>query len=551
MGPSGAGKTTLLRLLRGDIGANKGSLFVNGHKKRSLSALRRDIGFVPQTEHGVDYSVDWFQLLIVNALLRLPRAQANWTTARREANVAAAELDLESYKNRTADQLSGGQRKRVSIAMEMVIRPQMLILDEPLSGLDSSAAFDCMNRLHYIAHRRRSTVVVTVHQPSARVFALIDDLILLDQGRAVYWGPKDQVFDFINFNKHPSNEQTDENTNNNNNNNNNDDAKNSSPLINDADQLLDFVSVHGRQLSEKWSKHCIKQNKDDSDNDDYRHSPFLPFQFVVQTIRRLISLQRHSITTTLLTYAVVGSFLGLAFFEPKYVLPVPSSLTARCPNAVGDMTNGSLWNRPCADDWPSVEKQGLFCQYACMLLGTLTAAMGVFSFDAPVSRVLRRERQSGMSTLASLLAVDLTDALLLLPYCFAFTSFYFLVASPFGHFSDYFQLNFFYMYCMLGLGYLMASVLPTRAAAVVSALFALLAGIASGMVFQKAPVFSFYFSQGLFNAEIWFVIANAGSDIDYVHQYASAVYGYNVLSDIFDDSIVYIIYYALGFRFIA
>lgn len=186
-----------------------------------------------------------------------------------------------------------------------------------------------------------------------------------------------------------------------------------------------------------------------------------------------------------------------------------------------------------------------------MLLGTLTAAMGVFSFDAPVSRVLRRERQSGMSTLASLLAVDLTDALLLLPYCFAFTSFYFLVASPFGHFGDYFQLNFFYMYCMLGLGYLMASVLPTRAAAVVSALFALLAGIASGMVFQEAPVFSFYFSQGLFNAEIWFVIANAGSDIDYVHQYASEVYGYNVLSDIFDDSIVYIIYYALGFRFIA
>jgi len=102
------------------------------------------------------------------------------------------ELGLQDCSDRVignwhARGVSGGERKRVSIALEILTRPQILFLDEPTSGLDSASAFFVIQALRNIARDGR-TVISSVHQPSSEVFALFDDLFLLSSGESVYFG---------------------------------------------------------------------------------------------------------------------------------------------------------------------------------------------------------------------------------------------------------------------------------------------------------------------------------------------------------------------------
>ncbi|KAG7991643.1 hypothetical protein I3843_02G087200 [Carya illinoinensis] len=86
--------------------------------------------------------------------------------------------------------ISGGEKKRLSIALEILTRPRLLFLDEPTSGLDSASAFFVVQTLRTIARDGR-TVISSIHQPSSEVFALFDDLFLLSTGETVFWGSKD------------------------------------------------------------------------------------------------------------------------------------------------------------------------------------------------------------------------------------------------------------------------------------------------------------------------------------------------------------------------
>jgi ABC-type multidrug transport system ATPase subunit len=83
--------------------------------------------------------------------------------------------------------ISGGEKKRLSIAIEILTRPHLLFLDEPTSGLDSASAFFVIQTLRNIARDGR-TIISSIHQPSSEVFALFDDLFLLSGGETVYFG---------------------------------------------------------------------------------------------------------------------------------------------------------------------------------------------------------------------------------------------------------------------------------------------------------------------------------------------------------------------------
>lgn len=83
--------------------------------------------------------------------------------------------------------VSGGEKKRVSIALEILTRPNLLFLDEPTSGLDSASAFFVIQTLRNVSRDGR-TVVSSIHQPSSEVFALFDDLFLLSGGESIYFG---------------------------------------------------------------------------------------------------------------------------------------------------------------------------------------------------------------------------------------------------------------------------------------------------------------------------------------------------------------------------
>ncbi|MBA0561026.1 hypothetical protein Golob_017886, partial [Gossypium lobatum] len=85
--------------------------------------------------------------------------------------------------------LSGGQKRRVSICIELLTWPKLLFLDEPTSGLDSAASYHVMNRIVKLARQHRRTVIASIHQPSSEVFELFHSLYLLSSGKTVYFGP--------------------------------------------------------------------------------------------------------------------------------------------------------------------------------------------------------------------------------------------------------------------------------------------------------------------------------------------------------------------------
>ena len=132
----------------------------------------------------------------MSAVLRLP---SRMSLEEKEDRVDAiiSLLGLQAARDtvigsETVKGISGGERKRTSIAMEMVTNPALLFLDEPTSGLDTFTAFQVVSRLKAVALEGR-TVVSTIHQPSSEVFYQFDDLLLLAKGRVVYYGPTDEV----------------------------------------------------------------------------------------------------------------------------------------------------------------------------------------------------------------------------------------------------------------------------------------------------------------------------------------------------------------------
>ncbi|CAB4283780.1 unnamed protein product [Prunus armeniaca] len=99
--------------------------------------------------------------------------------------------------------LSGGQKRRVSICIEILTRPKLLFLDEPTSGLDSAASYHVMNRIVKLAHLDGRTVIASIHQPSSEVFELFQNLCLLSSGRTVYFGPASMAEQFFASNGFP------------------------------------------------------------------------------------------------------------------------------------------------------------------------------------------------------------------------------------------------------------------------------------------------------------------------------------------------------------
>ena len=202
LGQSGSGKTTFAYSIlgRGQRFCTEefGKVYLNG-REQNLEAFLDRVGFVPQddvlyrdltVQETVEFSAGW----------RLPRT-LNESTVAHTISETLRLLELEHVKHeRIGDVqrrgISGGEKKRTSIAMELVAKPSVLVMDEPTSGLDSASAYKLVKMLRNIVNSGVSVVAI-LHQPSARIFELLDDIILMQQGEVAYIGPKENVTEFL------------------------------------------------------------------------------------------------------------------------------------------------------------------------------------------------------------------------------------------------------------------------------------------------------------------------------------------------------------------
>lgn len=194
MGASGAGKTTFLDILarKNKRGSVEGNFYVNGEKVGN-SDYKNVIGFVDQEDTMLP-TLTVHETIMTSALLRLPRDMGH---AAKELRVYEVEkqLGISHIKDSLIGSeegngrgISGGEKRRVGIACELVTSPSILFLDEPTSGLDAFNAFNVIECLVTLAKTYNRTVIFTIHQPRSNIVALFDQLVLLAKGKTVYSG---------------------------------------------------------------------------------------------------------------------------------------------------------------------------------------------------------------------------------------------------------------------------------------------------------------------------------------------------------------------------
>lgn len=195
VGPSGAGKSTLLGALTGFSPATSGEVrYDNRDLYQNYAELRHRIGFVPQDDI-LHTPLTVRKALNYAARLRFPQ-DVSAAERKQRIDEVLTELGLAGHANQRIDSLSGGQRKRTSVALELLTKPSLLFLDEPTSGLDPGYEKSVMQTLRALADDGRSVVVVTHNTAQLNLCDRL--LILAPGGRLAYFGPPQQALGYFN-----------------------------------------------------------------------------------------------------------------------------------------------------------------------------------------------------------------------------------------------------------------------------------------------------------------------------------------------------------------
>uniref|UniRef100_A0A8D7ZXK3 Protein brown n=1 Tax=Culex pipiens TaxID=7175 RepID=A0A8D7ZXK3_CULPI len=188
MGSSGSGKTTMLAAVSMRLTADvQGSVLINGLFVNPTQ-MKRLSGFVPQFEIALNSLTVREHLTFVAKLKGVGRAQMK---------SVINELNLEQCASTRISHLSGGERKKVNLAGELLTEPDVLFCDEPTTGLDSFSALAVINTLRKLAVDSRKAVICTIHHPTSDIFECFSDIILLNRGRTYYQGPTVEATSFF------------------------------------------------------------------------------------------------------------------------------------------------------------------------------------------------------------------------------------------------------------------------------------------------------------------------------------------------------------------
>ena len=193
LGPSGAGKSTLMDALNGMRPASSGYVLVNNlDLYRHLDSLKQSIGYVPQDD------IIHRELTVYRTLYYVARLRLSRDVSRREIDQIVNEVmdvtGLSERRDVAISQLSGGQRKRVSIAVELITKPSVIFLDEPTSGLDPATEEKIMKLFRQIAESGRTVILTTHAMENVKLF---DKIVVLMRGKLVFYGAPQEALAHI------------------------------------------------------------------------------------------------------------------------------------------------------------------------------------------------------------------------------------------------------------------------------------------------------------------------------------------------------------------
>ncbi len=198
IGPSGAGKSTLIDALNGMRPATSGIVYINNlDLYKHIASLKHTIGYVPQ-EDVIHRELTVYDTLYYVAKLRLPR-DVSKAEIRQIIGEVLDVTGLEERRDIPIQKLSGGQRKRVSIAVELITKPSIIFLDEPTSGLDPSTEEKIMKLFRQISESGRTVILTTHAMDNIRLF---DKIVILMRGKLVFYGTPKEALDFLKAEKY-------------------------------------------------------------------------------------------------------------------------------------------------------------------------------------------------------------------------------------------------------------------------------------------------------------------------------------------------------------
>lgn len=186
LGPSGCGKTTLLNSILGLTSINEGEIFYEGEDYTKYSMKKRGFNIVFQ-----DFSL--FPHLNVEKNIRYGLKNFANISTEEEIEEMIDLLDLKQHLKKRIEQLSGGQKQRVALARTLVMKPRILLLDEPLSALDSVIKENIKERIEQIAKKLNLTTIIVTHDPE-EALTMSDKVLILNEGKIAQFGtPRDII----------------------------------------------------------------------------------------------------------------------------------------------------------------------------------------------------------------------------------------------------------------------------------------------------------------------------------------------------------------------
>ncbi|RYP70979.1 hypothetical protein DL771_005074 [Monosporascus sp. 5C6A] len=494
MGGSGAGKSTFVNVLMGKTINTGGHVSVNNIPGK-IKRYRKLIGYVPQDD-VVSPELTVYENILHAARIRLPRS---WKDSEIRAHVDSVIdcLELSHVRDSLVGSvgkpvISGGQRKRVSIGMELGAAPMAIFLDEPTSGLDATAASSIMGTLKALA-RLGISVIVIIHQPRMEIFEMLDDLILLANGQIIYEGPEAEVrhyfqqmgFDFPDYGNF-GDIVTDIITGNGRLYKKNGDISKDA-LIRHWATSLQNARIKGRHASvSSSSSSLLNVGEMLSNRESTRPIRHLLRRRGAPLLKQVWLCLRRAMVQQWRTKSAFWFELGLA--------SLAGSLLGLAMNAKKGIYFIGLYNPPfdvlsIATDLQSVPQLALLVAIA---IGLVSAAPGVKVFSEEML-LHRRESEAGHSRLAYFVAKTLSVAPRLAIVCLHFTTLLLLLAVPIIDWNLAFIANLMYFYCVYGLASCVSMVVRREDAPLLSTMVALIVGILCG----AAPTLSNVRSWGM------------------------------------------------------